>query len=179
MVSARCRTAVKQEMTALRIPFEEVQLGEVTIAHPLSPQEILLLQTALQSIGLELIEDKKIILVQHIKNLIIQLVHSSDDQLAINLSDYLGQQLHHNYTYLATVFSETQGITIEKFTIALKIERIKELIGYDELTLTEIAAALHYSSIAHLSNQFKKETGLSPSVFRKLKTRRRVMIELL
>jgi AraC-like DNA-binding protein len=118
-------------------------------------------------------EDKKSILVEKIKTIIIELVHYNDEQIKINLSDYLSEKLNHNYTYLANLFSEVKGFTIEKFYLANKIEKVKELLVYDELNLTEIAWKLHYSSVAHLSNQFKKMTGLTPSHFKNLKYKRR------
>jgi AraC-like DNA-binding protein len=118
-------------------------------------------------------DDKKAILVEKIKTIIIELVHYTDDQIKINLSDYLSKKLLHNYTYLANLFSEVKGTTIEKFYLAHKIEKVKELIVYDELNLTEIADRMHYSSVAHLSNQFKKMTGLTPSHFKQLKHKRR------
>ena len=118
-------------------------------------------------------DDKKSILVEKIKTIIIELVHYTDEQIKINLSDYLSEKLNHNYTYLSNLFSEVKGTTIEKFYLAHKIEKVKELLVYDELNLTEIAWKLHYSSVAHLSNQFKKMTGLTPSHFKNLKHKRR------
>ncbi len=117
-------------------------------------------------------EDKKSILVERIKTSIIELVHFTDDQIKVNLSDHLSQKLNHNYTYLANLFSEVKGTTIEKYYLTHKIERVKELLAYDELNLTEIAWKLHYSSVAHLSNQFRKMTGLTPTQFKNLKGRR-------
>ncbi len=122
-------------------------------------------------------DDKRSILVEKIKAVIIELVHYNDEQLKINLSDYLSERLNHNYTYLANLFSEVKGTTIEQFYLAQKIEKVKELLVYDELTLTEIAYKLHYSSVAHLSNQFKKMTGLTPSHFKNLKHKRRQTLE--
>ena len=127
--------------------------------------------------GLELIDDKKSMLIQKIKNVIIELVHYSEEPLAINFSDYLSQKLQHDYTYLANLFSEVEGITIEHFIIAHKIERVKELLVYDELNLTEIAFQMHYSSVAHLSSQFRKVTGLTPSHFKQIKIKRLTMLE--
>jgi AraC-like DNA-binding protein len=122
-------------------------------------------------------DDKKSMLIEKIKNVIVQMVHHSDAMIKVNFSDYLSEKLNHDYTYLANVFSEVQGITIEHYIIAHKVERIKELIIYDELNISEIAWKLNYSSVAHLSNQFKKVTGLSPTHFKKLKERRRSPIE--
>jgi AraC-like DNA-binding protein len=135
------------------------------------------IRTALLKSGLELMDDKKSVLIQKIKNVIIELVHYSEEPLTINFSEYLSQQLHHDYTYLANLFSEVQGTTIEKFLITHKIERVKELLVYNELNLTEIAYKLHYSSVAHLSAQFKKVTGLTPSHFKQLKNKRRSMLD--
>jgi AraC-like DNA-binding protein len=132
---------------------------------------------ALRKSGLELMDDKKAVLIEKIKNVIIELVHHSDELPKVNFSDYLSEKLHYDYTYLSNLFSEVQGITIEKFSIAHKIERVKELIIYNELSITEIAWKLNYSSVAHLSNQFKKVTGLSPSHFKKLKGERRIPVE--
>ncbi|WP_234406870.1 helix-turn-helix domain-containing protein [Prolixibacter bellariivorans] len=122
-------------------------------------------------------DDKRSILVEKIKSAIIELVHYTDDQIKVNLSDYLSEQLNHDYTYMANLFSEVKGTTIEKFYLTHKIERVKELIVYDELNLSEIAYKMHYSSVAHLSNQFKKYTGLTPSHFKKLKHKRRDTLE--
>ncbi len=122
-------------------------------------------------------DDRKAVLIERIKNAIIEMVHYREDLLKMNFSDYLSEKLNYDYTYLANLFSEIQGTTIEKFIIAHKIEKVKELIIYDELNLTEIAWKMHYSSVAHLSNQFKKITGLTPSHFKQLKNRRRQAIE--
>jgi AraC-like DNA-binding protein len=124
---------------------------------------------SLKNIGLELLDDKKNIMVEKIKTIIIELVHYNEDQIKTNLSDYLSEKLNHNYTYLSNLFSEIKGTSIEQFYLWNKIERAKELLVYDELSLTEIAYKLHYSSVAHLSNQFKKMTGLTPSHFKNLK----------
>ncbi len=130
-----------------------------------------------QKWGLELMDDKKSMLIEKIKNVIIESIHYSDEQLQINFSNYLSEKLNYDYTYLANLFSEVEGTTIEHFIIGHKIERVKELIVYDELSLTEIAWKLHYSSIAHLSNQFKKITGLTPSYFKQLRQKRRTSLD--
>jgi len=135
------------------------------------------IRIALLKSGLELMDDKKSVLIQKIKNVIIELVHYSEEPLEMNFSAFLSQQLNHDYTYLANLFSEVQGTTIEKFLIAHKIERVKELLVYNELNLTEIAYKMHYSSVAHLSAQFKKVTGLTPSHFKQLKNKRRSMLD--
>jgi AraC-like DNA-binding protein len=170
---------VKDELTKLGLHYTVVDLGEADILEDISPEQQDQFKTALLKSGLELMDDKKSVLIQKIKNIIVELVHYSEEPLAINFSDYLSQQLNHNYTYLANLFSEVQGTTIEKFLIAHKIERVKELLVYNELNLTEIAYLMHYSSVAHLSAQFKKVTGLTPSHFKQLKDKRRGMLETL
>jgi YesN/AraC family two-component response regulator len=164
---------VKSELEKLGLHYVVVELGEAETTEDISPTQLEHLNLALKKSGLELMDDKKSILVEKIKTVIIELVHYTDDQIKINLSDYLSEKLNHNYTYLANLFSEVKGITIEKFYLTNKIEKAKELIVYDELNLTEIAEKLHYSSVAHLSNQFKKMTGLTPSHFKNLKLKRR------
>lgn len=173
MVCTRCITAVKSELQKLGLEYTSVELGEVEITNDISSDIKEKLNIALKKSGLELIDDKKSILVERIKTTIIELVHYTDGQIKVNLSDYLGEKLNHNYTYLANLFAEVKGITIEQFYLSHKIEKVKELIIYNELNLTEIADKLHYSSVAHLSNQFKKKTGLTPSHFKKLKHKRR------
>ena len=177
MVSNRCKMAVKEELRKLNLHFILVELGEIEIMENLSKDELELFRIGLISTGLELMDDKKAVLIEKIKNVIIEMVHHSDEVLKVNFSDYLSEKLHHDYTYLANLFSEVQGTTIEQFIISHKIERIKELIIYGELNITEIAWKMNYSSVAHLSNQFKKMTGLSPSHFRNLKDKRRTPIE--
>ena len=177
MVSNRCKMTVKEELTKLGLHFVIVELGEVDIMEHITPEQRQQLKTALGSSGFELMDNKKAVLVEKIKNAIIEMVHHSDENIKINFSEYLSEKLNHNYTYLANLFSEVRGITIEHFIIAHKIERIKELIIYDELNITEIAWKMNYSSVAHLSNQFKKVTGLSPSHFKQLKDKRRSPIE--
>jgi AraC-like DNA-binding protein len=135
------------------------------------------LNIALKKSGIELMDDKKAILIEKIKITIIELVHYSEELLKINFSDYLSQKLHYDYTYLANLFSESQGLTIEHFLIVHKIERVKELLVYDELNISEIAWKMGYSSVAHLSNQFRKITGLSPSFFKKLKDKKMKALE--
>jgi len=169
----RCQIAVKSELDKLGLHHTRVELGETEIMEELSPEQRSLLSDSLKNIGLELLEDKKNIMVERIKTIIIELVHFNEDQIKTNLSDYLSEKLNHNYTYLSNLFSEIKGTTIEKFYLANKIERVKELLVYDELNLTEIAWKLHYSSVAHLSNQFKKMTGLTPSHFKNLRNKNR------
>jgi len=173
MVCQRCQIAVKNELEKLGLHHTRVELGETEIMEDLSAEQWDVLSTSMKDIGLELLDDKKNIMVERIKTLIIQLVHYNDEQIKTNLSDYLAEKLNHNYTYLSNLFSEVKGTTIEKFYLMNKIERAKELLVYDELNLTEIAWKLHYSSVAHLSNQFKKLTGLTPSHFKNLKNKKR------
>jgi AraC-like DNA-binding protein len=177
MVSTRCKMAVKDELKKLGLHFILVDLGVVDIMEEITPEQRNQLRTALKSSGLELMDDKKAVLIERIRNIIIEMVHYSKELPKTNFSDYLSEKLNYDYTYLANLFSEVQGTTIEKFIIAHKIERVKELIIYDELNLTEIAWLMHYSSVAHLSNQFKKITGLTPSHFKQLKDKRRIAIE--
>lgn len=177
MVSNRCKIVVKDELKKLGLHFIVVDLGEVEIMETISTEQREQLKNALRSSGLELMDNKKAILIEKIKNAVVEMVHHSDEQIKTNFSNFLSEKLNHDYTYLANLFSEVQGITIEHFIIAHKIERIKELIIYDEMNITEIAWKMNYSSVAHLSNQFKKVTGLSPSHFKKLKDKRRSPIE--
>jgi AraC-like DNA-binding protein len=177
MVSNRCKMAVKTALKTLGFHFIVVDLGEVEIMETISADQRELLVIALGKSGLELMDDKRAILIEKIKNAIIEMVHHSDELIKINFSDFISKKLNHDYTYLANLFSEVQGTTIEQFIISHKIERIKELIIYDELNITEIAWKMNYSSVAHLSNQFKKVTGLTPSHFKQLKDKRRSPIE--
>jgi len=177
MVSVRCKIVVKEELYKLGIQFAIVDIGEVNLMEDITPEQKEEFRNALLKSGLELMEDKKSVLIEKIKNIIIDMVHYKEDLIKIKFSDYLSEKLNHDYTYLSNLFSEVQGITIEQFIIAHKIERIKEMIIYDELNISEIAWKLNYSSVAHLSNQFKKVTGLSPSHFKQLKEKRRSPIE--
>ena len=177
MVSNRCKTAVKDELKKLGLHFIMVDLGVVEIMETLTPEKLELLKKGLLESGLELMDNKRAILIEKIKNIIIDRVHHSEENIKINFSDYLREKLDLNYTYLANLFSEVQGTTIEHFIISHKIERIKELIIYGEFNITEIAWKMNYSSVAHLSTQFKKVTGLSPSHFKQLKDKRRNPIE--
>lgn len=177
MVSNRCKLAVKDELKKLGLHFIVVDLGEVEIMEKITSEKRELLKEGLLNSGLELMDDKKSILIEKIKNIIIDMVHHTEESIKINFSDYLSEKLNHNYTYLANLFSEVQGTTIEHFIISHKVERIKELIIYGELNVTEIAWKMGYSSVAHLSTQFKKVTGLSPTHFKQLKDKRRSPIE--
>jgi len=164
---------VKSELEKLGLHHTRIELGDVEIMENISKEDLHRLNAALKKTGLELMDDNKTILVEKIKTIIIELIHYNDEQIKINLSDYLSEKLNHNYTYLSNLFSEVKGTTIEKYYLSHKIEKVKELLVYDELNLTEIAYKLHYSSVAHLSNQFKKMTGLTPSHFKNLKHKRR------
>jgi AraC-like DNA-binding protein len=168
---------VKEELKKLGLHFIFVDLGEIEIMENITQEQRDQIKNSLLESGLELMDDKKAVLIEKIKNIIIDMVHHSDDIIKVNFSDYLSRKLTHDYTYLANLFSEVQGTTIEQFIIHHKVERIKELIIYDELNITEIAFEMNYSSVAHLSNQFKKVTGLSPSHFKQLKIKRRSPIE--
>ena len=173
MVCIRCKMVVKSELEKLGLHHTRVELGEVEVMEEISSEQQQQLKDALFKSGLELMDDKKSLLVERIKEVIIDLVHINEDDIKISHSDYLSEKLNHPYSYLAHLFSENKGTTIEKFYLAHKIEKVKELIVYDELNLTEIADRMHYSSVAHLSNQFKKMTGLTPSHFKQLKHKRR------
>lgn len=177
MVCIRCKMVVKAELEKLGLHYVVVDLGEAEIMENISAGQREQFKAALLKSGLELMDDKKSVLIQKIKSAIIELIHYSEEPLTIKLSEYLSHKLDHDYTYLANLFSEVTGTTIEKFFIAHKIERVKELLVYNELNLTEIAWKLHYSSVAHLSNQFKKVTGLTPSHFKQLRDKRRNMLE--
>lgn len=176
MVSNRCKMMVKVELKKLGLHFVVVDLGEVDVME-ISVAQRELLKAALLNSGLELMDDKRAVLIEKIKNVIIEMIHHTNEFIKTNFSDFLSERLNHDYTYLSNLFSEVQGTTIEQFIISHKIERIKELIIYGELNLTQISYKMNYSSIAHLSTQFKKVTGLSPSHFKQLKDKRRSPIE--
>lgn len=177
MICLRCKIVVRDVLSQIGINPVKIELGEVEIAESISGSQLHRIDMTLRKSGLELIDDKKSILIQKIKSVIIELVHYSEERLIENLSSYLSQKLDYDYTYLSNLFSEMQGGTIEKFYISHKIERVKELLVYDELTLTEIARRMRYSSLAHLSAQFRKVTGLTVSHFKKLKDKRRSLLE--
>jgi AraC-like DNA-binding protein len=177
MVSKQCKVAVKAELKKLGLHFIIVDLGEIEIMEELSTDQREQLKVALAIKGFELMEDKKAALIDRIVNMINEMVHHTPEIIKINFSDYLSERLNHDYAYLSNMFSEVKGITIQQFIILLKVERIKELLMYDELNLTEISYLLNYSSVAHLSNQFKKITGLTPTHFKILKNKRQLAIE--
>lgn len=172
MVSLRCKMVVKQELHKLGINYVNVELGTIEILENITDLQKEQLRTNLEKFGLELLDDKRKIMIEKIKAAIIEMVHYSDELPKVNYSNYISEKLGYDYTYLANVFCEVKGITIQQFIILNKIERIKELLLYDELSLKEISYLLHYSSVAHLSHQFKKITGLTPSYFKKLKEKR-------
>ncbi len=169
MFSNRCKIVVKEVLKELGLHFIVVDLGEVEIMETLTEEVRDQLKIGLLDSGLELMDDRKAVLIEKIKSVIVEMVHHTDEATKTNFSDFLSSKLNYDYTYLANLFSEVQGTTIEQYIISLKVERIKELMIYDELSITEIAWKLNYSSVAHLSNQFKKVTGLSPSHFKQLK----------
>ena len=177
MVSNRCKLAVKEVLKSLDLHFIIIDLGEIEIMEEISNEQRELLRTGLHTSGLELMDDNKAVLIEKIKTSIIDMIHHCDEPIKTNLSDYLSEKLNYDYTYMSNLFSEIQGTTIAQFAISHKIERIKELIIYDELNLSEIAWKMNYSSISYLSKQFKKFTGLTPSHFKKIKDKRRTPIE--
>jgi AraC-like DNA-binding protein len=177
MVSTRCKMAVKEALKKQGLHYIVVDLGEVEIMEELSFEQLEQLKTGLLTSGLELMDDKKAVLIERIKNVITEMIHHTDESVKVNYSDYISEKLNYDYTYLSNLFSEVKGITIQQFIIVHKIEKVKELLYYDELNLTEIAYKLHYSSVAHLSNQFKKVTGLSPSAYKALKDKIRRPLE--
>ena len=177
MVSIRCKMMVKTELDHLGLHYGVIDLGEVEIREDISGTQRDTLKASLLRSGLELMDDKKAILIEKIINVIIEMIHYADERPKTNFSDYLSEKLDYDYTYLANLFSEVKGQTIEHFIIAHKIERVKELLLYDELNLTEISYKLNYSSVAHLSNQFKKVTGLTPTYFKSLKQKRLLTLE--
>ncbi|HEX5624742.1 MAG TPA: AraC family transcriptional regulator [Saprospiraceae bacterium] len=177
MVSLRCKLMVIDELKKLNLTYKTIDLGVVEMQNDLSDEQHEQLGKALLRSGLELMDDQKTILIEKIKNVIIEMVHYSEELPKTNFSDYISEKLGYNYTYLANTFSEVKGITIEHFIIAHKIEKVKELLLYDQLNLTEISYRLNYSSVAHLSNQFKKVTGLTPSFYKKLKMKRKQHLE--
>ncbi|WPO88927.1 helix-turn-helix domain-containing protein [Chryseobacterium sp. HR92] len=172
MVSLRCKMVVHQELERLGIKNAIVDLGTVELLEDISAELRQILKENLLKTGLEILNDKKSILIEKIKNVVIEMIHYSDELPKENFSDYVSEKLGYDYTYLANTFSEVKGMTLQHFIIINKVEKVKELLLYDELNLTEISYKLNYSSVAHLSNQFKKITGLSPSFYKQLKQKR-------
>ena len=177
MVSLRCKLIVRSELEKMHLHSTMLELGEVEILEELNLKQQQELKNSLRKFGLELMEDKKSMLIEKIKNIIVEMIHYSEEPPLLNFSAYLSEKLNYDYNYLSNLFSEVRGTTIEHFIIAHKIERAKELLVYNELTLTEIAEKLHYSNVAHLSNQFKKVTGLTPTFFRSMKHKRMIALE--
>jgi len=172
MVSMRCKMVVKSELDKLGLHYTKIELGEVEVMENLTEEQLKLLKYSLLQSGLELMDNQKSILIEKIKNTILEMVLYNEEMPKINFSEHLSNKLKHDYTYLANLFSEVTGVTIEHYIIIHKIERVKELILFDELNLTEIAFKLNYSSVAHLSNQFKKITGLTPTFFKYLRNKK-------
>ena len=177
MVSNRCKMVVRTALKDLGLHFVMLELGEVEIMEKLTGQQRDFLKNTLEDAGLELIDDKRSILIEKIKSAIIDMVHHSEEMVKVNVSTYLSEKLNHDYTYLANIFSQVQGVSIEQFIILHKVEKIKELLMYGELNISEISYKMNYSSTAHLSTQFKKVTGLTPTHFKQLKDKRRNPIE--
>ena len=177
MVSLRCKILVQEELKKMGLAYAVVDLGMVEILNDITKEKRTQLSNSLLKSGLELLDDKRSILIERIKNVIIQMIHYTDEIQKYNYSEYISKKLDYDYTYLSNTFSEVTGITIQHYIINHKIERVKELLLYDELNLTEIALKLHYSSAAHLSNQFKKVTGLTPSYYKKLRLKRKRNLE--
>lgn len=169
----RCIMVVQNELEKLGLDAKNIKLGEVILSKEITSLEKENLSKTLEPLGFEVIDDKKGRIIEKIKNIIIDLVHHQDSDVKTNLSDVLSDKLHHDYNYLSNLFSEVEGTTIEKYFIAQKVEKVKELLVYDELSLSEIANRLNYSSVAYLSNQFKKVTGLTPSHFKQIKEDKR------
>lgn len=172
MVSLRCKMMVQQELKNLGLHYVVVELGSVEILEDISIEQREALKSNLLKSGLELLDDKRSILIEKIKNVIVEMVHYQDELPKTNYSDYIAEKLGYDYTYLSNMFSEVKGINIQQFIIHHKIEKVKELLLYEDLNLTEISYKMHYSSVAHLSNQFKKVTGLSPTYYKKLRKKR-------
>ena len=177
MVSLRCKMMVGEELTKMAIQYIDIDLGIVEIPVDITYNQRELLRENLLRSGLELLDDKKSILIDKIKNLIVIMIHYSDELPQVKFSDYISKQIGYNYTYLANIFSEEKHISIRQYIINQKIEMVKELLLYNELNLTEISYKMHYSSVAHLSNQFKKITHLSPSMYKQQNNRRSVTLE--
>lgn len=177
MVSLRCKMIVKVELNKLGLQYFIIELGAVEIMEDITFNQREQLKINLLKSGLELLDDKKSILIEKIKNVITEMIHYTDELPKANYSDIISEKLNYDYTYLSNIFSEVKGITIQQFIIIHKIERVKELLLYDELNLTEISYTLHYSSVSHLSKQFKKVTGLSPTFYKKLRQKRKDNLE--
>ncbi len=179
MVSLRCKMIVMQELHKLGLKYVVLDLGMVEVLEDITEDQRVVLKRSLLKAGLELMDDKRAILIERIKNVIVDMIHYSDEIPTQNYSDFISEKMEYDYTYLANIFSEVKGITIQQYIISHKIEKVKELLLYDELNLTEIAYKMHYSSVAHLSNQFKKVTGLTPTFYKNLKRQKRQVLDKL
>ncbi|KIA90501.1 AraC family transcriptional regulator [Kaistella jeonii] len=177
MVSLRCKMLVRDTLDLLKIKYFSIELGLVETVKDLSEHQMVKLAEILKKSGLIILDDKRSILIEKIKNVIVEMIHYTDEPPTQNFSDYLSKKLGYDYTYLANAFSEVKGITIQHFIILHKVEKVKELLLYDELNLSEISYRLNYSSVAHLSTQFKKITGLTPSFYKKLGQKRKKNLE--
>lgn len=179
MVCHRCILAVEHVLRQLAIPFQQVTIGEIHLEKPVSPGDGKLLAAELSRIGLELIDDRAGAIIEKIKQLVIKKARNevAGKEAKMKLSAYLSQHLHHEYTYLSSLFSSVEGRTIENYLIEQRIEKVKELLVYKEMTLSEIAFQLEYSSVAHLSGQFKKITGLTPSHFKQVGSQKRRLLD--
>lgn len=179
MVCTRCKMVLKSELEKLGLKPISIELGEVEFSETLDNDTLNRIEKSLEPFGFTIIDDKKSRLIEKVKTLIVQLIQELDGELKVNFSDYLTERVHYEYNYISNLFSEVEGTTIEKYYIAQKIEKVKELLMYDELSLSEIAYRLHYSSVAHLSNQFKKVTGFAPSHIKKIKNNKRTPLDKL
>ncbi len=177
MVSQRCKMVVKDELKKLGLWYVIVDLGTIEILGEITEEQHRQLKTNLLKSGLELLDDKRSILIERIKSVVIEMIHYDEELPKINLSDFISQKIGYDYTYLSNIFSEVKGVTLQQYIIMHRIEKVKELLLYDELTLTEISYRLQYSSVAHLSNQFKKVTGTTPTFYKQLKQKRRSNLE--
>jgi len=177
MVSLRCKLLVKEELRKMGLHYAIVDLGMVEVLENISGEQQSQLKKNLKKSGLEVLDNRKSVLIEKIKNVVIEMIHYAEELPKVNYSDYISENLGYDYTYLANIFSEVKGITIQHYIIIHKIERAKELLIYDELNLTEISYKLHYSSVAHLSNQFKKITGLTPSFYKQITVSRKLNLE--
>lgn len=179
MVSLCCKTLVQAILDEYDIPYKSIELGEIELKSAISDEKRAELKRALLKSGHELMDDRKAVMIEKIKGAVISMIREPNEELILKVkhSDYLSKKLDYDYTYMANLFSEVTGVTIEHFIIAHKIERVKELLLYDELNLTQIAESLNYSSVSHLSSQFKKVTGLTPTFYKQLKNKKRTILE--
>ncbi|AMR30013.1 AraC family transcriptional regulator [Mucilaginibacter sp. PAMC 26640] len=169
MVCIRCKMLVKQQLKKLSIPFTTVELGEVELPGEINIKQVADFKTVLQKFGLDILDDRKSLLIENIKKVIIELIHYQEEPIKLKFSEHLSEKLNYDYNYMSNLFSEIEGVNVEHYMITHKIEKVKELLIYDKLSLTEISYKMQYSSVAHLCNQFKKITGLTPTHFKKVK----------